>query len=57
MGFGGLSAPTTTPNKRSLHPEASIKIVFSGKKQSNAKFSHRRLRNIMRRLFFYLLVL
>jgi hypothetical protein len=40
MGSGGLSAPTTTPNKRSPHPEASIKIVFLGKKQSNAKLNH-----------------
>jgi hypothetical protein len=37
MGSGGLSAPITTPNKRSPHPEASIKIVFPEKKQSNAK--------------------
>jgi hypothetical protein len=40
MGSGGLSAPTTTPNKRSPHPEASIKIIFLGKKQSNAKLNH-----------------
>jgi hypothetical protein len=37
IGCGGLIAPITTPSKRSLHPEASIRIVLSGRKQSSAK--------------------
>jgi hypothetical protein len=37
IGSGGLSAPTTTPSKRSPQPEASIRISFPEIKQSNAK--------------------
>ena len=46
IGCGGLSAPTTTPSKRSLHPEASIRMVLSGRKQSSAKLYHSRFRDI-----------
>jgi hypothetical protein len=55
MGSGGLSAPTTTPNNKSLHPEASIRIVFPGKKQSNAKLNHQDYEICKARLFFSLL--
>jgi hypothetical protein len=54
MGSGGLSAPTTTPNKRSPHPEASINIVFPGKKQSNAKLNHHIKKYLWGLLFFCL---
>jgi hypothetical protein len=55
MGWGGLSAPTTTPSKRSLHPEASIKMVLSGKKQSNANLITQDYK-LCERLFLYLLL-
>jgi hypothetical protein len=49
-----LSAPTTTPSRRSLHPDASIRMVFPGRKQSIAKLNHR-VCEICEHLFLYLL--
>jgi hypothetical protein len=44
IGSGGLSAPITTPSKRSPHPTASIRISLLEKKQSSAKHNHHRVR-------------